>query len=244
MAFRERSKRILKRLIMAGGITRLARRMTGPAAVILMYHSIQDNPEDYANSIGRGLMHKSADFEKHLEILAKRYTPVTLDDIWFSLSENKPLPPRSVAITFDDGYLDNLEIAGPILDRFGVRAAFYLMVDAIDGQRVPWFSRLRYAFGTTRREIWNDSLGRGRLPLDNEAARVVAFRSACERCSQLTGTSQLHAVDMIEHDLEVEPLANGRELMMNWDQAPKLERANCFSQQPNRVSHCRHDSKR
>jgi len=222
MAFRERSKRILKRLLMAGGVTRVARRIVGPSSVILMYHSVQDRPEDYAKSIGCGLMHKSTDFRKHVEILVKRYNPVTLDDIWTSLKDGKPLPPKSVAITFDDGYLDNLEIAAPILNRFGIRATFYLMVSAVDGQTVPWFSRLRYAFAISKKEGWNDSLGGGMLPLGNEAGRAAAFEAACERCSRLTGMAQSRTVDTIEHDLETEPLSDGRELMMNWDQARRL----------------------
>ena len=223
MAFRERSKRVLKRVLMACGVTRLGRRIAGPASVILMYHSVQDHPEDYANSIGRGLMHKSTDFRKHVETLVKRYNPVTLDDIWTSLREGRPLLPKSVAITFDDGYLDNLEIAAPILNRFGIRATFYLMVNAIEGQRAPWFSRLRYAFAITKKEFWNDSFGGGMLPLGNKAGRAAAFGAACERCSRLTGMAQSRTVDTIENNLETELLSEGRELMMNWDQARRLQ---------------------
>ena len=222
MAFRERSKRVVKRLLMAGGVTRLARRMAGPGSVILMYHSVQDRPEDYANSIGRSLMHKSTDFRKHLETLAKHYNPVTIDDIWTSLTEAKPLPPKSVAITFDDGYLDNFEIAAPVLNQYGIRATFYLMVDAIEGQRVPWFSRLRHAFAITKKEMWSDSLGGGILSLSHLAGRAAGFGAACEHCSRLTGMAQSRAVEMIESDLETAPLADGRKLMMNWDQARRL----------------------
>ena len=53
----------------------------------------------------------------------------------------KPL----LAITFDDGQWDNLEHAVPALERHGVRATFYVPVDAIERAELIWHDRLGYA---------------------------------------------------------------------------------------------------
>ena len=45
---------------------------------------------------------------------------------------------RLLAITFDDGFADNLEIAAPILQRLGVPAAFFVSTRCIDDGTVPW----------------------------------------------------------------------------------------------------------
>jgi glycosyltransferase involved in cell wall biosynthesis/peptidoglycan/xylan/chitin deacetylase (PgdA/CDA1 family)/SAM-dependent methyltransferase len=45
---------------------------------------------------------------------------------------------RLLAITFDDGFADNLEIAAPILERVGVPAAFFVSSRCIDDGAVPW----------------------------------------------------------------------------------------------------------
>jgi peptidoglycan/xylan/chitin deacetylase (PgdA/CDA1 family) len=51
------------------------------------------------------------------------------------------LPPRALAITFDDGYADNFDVALPILQRHGLVASFFVATGFIDGGR-----------------MWNDTL--------------------------------------------------------------------------------------
>ena len=46
------------------------------------------------------------------------------------------LPDRAVAITFDDGYADNHDVAMPILQRHGLSATFYVATGYLDGGRM------------------------------------------------------------------------------------------------------------
>lgn len=46
------------------------------------------------------------------------------------------LPPSAASITFDDGYADNLEIAWPILERYGIPATFFIATSFLDGGRM------------------------------------------------------------------------------------------------------------
>ena len=43
-----------------------------------------------------------------------------------------PLPPKTVVLTFDDGYRDNLLQAHPVLARYDAKATLYLVVDRFD----------------------------------------------------------------------------------------------------------------
>jgi peptidoglycan/xylan/chitin deacetylase (PgdA/CDA1 family) len=50
-----------------------------------------------------------------------------------------------VSITFDDGYLDNAEVAAPCLDRHGLRATYFVSTGFVDGAPM-WFDEASVAF--------------------------------------------------------------------------------------------------
>src|SRR5688500_8344867 len=76
-----------------------------PCLRILMYHKVSDNGHcDY-------LTIPVSDLEKQFQILLnEEYSPVLLSDLVGYIQFGKPLPPKPVLITFDDGYKDNFTI--------------------------------------------------------------------------------------------------------------------------------------
>jgi len=53
--------------------------------------------------------------------------------------EHRLPPPRSVVITFDDGYLDNFEVAAPILTRLALPATFFVVTRYMSTDTVAWW---------------------------------------------------------------------------------------------------------
>jgi peptidoglycan/xylan/chitin deacetylase (PgdA/CDA1 family) len=66
-----------------------------------------------------------------------------------ALMNGESLPADAVAITFDDGYRNNLTVAAPILKEFGVPATFFVSTGFADGTASPWWYRLREAISYT-----------------------------------------------------------------------------------------------
>jgi peptidoglycan/xylan/chitin deacetylase (PgdA/CDA1 family) len=56
-----------------------------------------------------------------------------------------------VLITFDDGYLDNYEIAFPILRSHVVQGVFFLATSMVGSCQVPWWDHIAYLMKTARR---------------------------------------------------------------------------------------------
>ncbi len=93
---------------------------------ILMYHYIRENP-DPNDKIGAGLSVTPATFLKHLiDLKTAGYTAITFDDL------HRPLPPKPVILTFDDGYDDAYTEAFRLLSQEQMVGVFYIVTDFLD----------------------------------------------------------------------------------------------------------------
>jgi peptidoglycan/xylan/chitin deacetylase (PgdA/CDA1 family) len=133
----------IKSLVVGSGIPRVIQAAAQPRVLILRYHSVREDPAKMDAFISTDITHSVPEFRKQMEYIARTCKLVTLDEIPDMASGAKPIPRRGVAITFDDGFLDNYEIAAPILEENGLRGTFYLATSATDG-RPLWFVRMRY----------------------------------------------------------------------------------------------------
>jgi len=210
----------IKNFAIRSGLLRWAARLRPSGVAILMYHSVMERPEAEAHTLGR-IMHSSDVFRRQMEVLARDFNPVTLDDALEFVSGAKTLKGRPVVVTFDDGYTDNSEIAVPILNQVGVPATFYIAVESVDSHTLPWPSRLRHAMYTTRKNSWQSSDG-ATYPTTTFEERDRAFLRASDECCQLAGAAQNNYVRKIETELDASVPANKGDLMMNWDQVRSL----------------------
>jgi peptidoglycan/xylan/chitin deacetylase (PgdA/CDA1 family) len=77
-------------------------------------------------------------FKQHLEIITRYFHPLTIKSLGQRLREGKGLH-KSIAVTFDDGYADNLCHAKPLVERYGVPATFFVTSGFIEqGQNFWW----------------------------------------------------------------------------------------------------------
>jgi peptidoglycan/xylan/chitin deacetylase (PgdA/CDA1 family) len=73
-------------------------------------------------------------FAAQMEYLARnRYNVIRLADLPDFLSGKRALPPRAVAITFDDGHVSSYQHAYPILRKHGFAATFFVYTDFLGG---------------------------------------------------------------------------------------------------------------
>lgn len=170
-----------------------------PRTIILLYHHV-NRPE----SDPQALSVSPASFTEHMEIL-RRYThPLPLSRLVRDLKKGN-IQDRSVVVTFDDGYRDNLYEAKPVLDRYGIPATVFVTTGYIDGNREFWWDELEKIFlcpgvlpeklelktncGVYRQDLkresrFEESLFQNYLSWDvrqknNPTSRHEAYRSLC-----------------------------------------------------------------
>jgi peptidoglycan/xylan/chitin deacetylase (PgdA/CDA1 family) len=105
-------------------------------ALILMYHRVADLPSDpWALAV------KPQHFDEHLAVLPRHFHVLSLDELNAAIAANR-IPRLAVAITFDDGYADNLHEAKPLLERHDCPATVFLTSGAIGAKTEFWWDEL------------------------------------------------------------------------------------------------------
>lgn len=95
---------------------------------ILCYHSVNDTTNIESNPISID------NFESHLRFLKDNYNVIRVVDLIEALNDKVKLPEKAVAITFDDGYVDNFENAFPLLQKYALPATFFVVTAFLDGE--------------------------------------------------------------------------------------------------------------
>ena len=154
----------------------MARRLTAAAPRVLMYHRFADGLHPRRLS--------SAAFEEQLQYLTRHFRVSRLRDVVRSLRSGRPVEPRTVVLTVDDGYADFVEVAYPVLERYGVPATVFVATDFLDRNSWLWFDALHYALHTTTESRVEMEIGGAACSHDLSTAvlRDRAWSLIGERC--------------------------------------------------------------
>ncbi|MGZ5248253.1 MAG: polysaccharide deacetylase family protein, partial [Flavitalea sp.] len=119
------------KLEMADAATILARKQVP----ILCYHQIRDwKASD--SKVSRDYIVPPSNFESQVKMLHDSgYTTILPDQLYDYLAYGKSIPEKSVMLTFDDTDLSQFETAVPVLDKYGYKAAYFIMTVSINRPR-------------------------------------------------------------------------------------------------------------
>jgi peptidoglycan/xylan/chitin deacetylase (PgdA/CDA1 family) len=189
-------------------------RLSGQRLLILAWHNV-DHTWSYPCRAGAG----AAGLARQLQRLRRVATVVPLGPALEALEGGRPLPPRPVAVTFDDGYRDNLELGVPILERLGLPATFFLVPGMLSAEVQPWWEVLGWAFARSRRSRvrW-----RGRELATGGRGGQASFRWATEQLKTLSRADRDRMTEELVELLGPEGRADADRLLLDWDGAREL----------------------
>jgi peptidoglycan/xylan/chitin deacetylase (PgdA/CDA1 family) len=145
---------------------------TARGTAILAYHGVTEAEESPLGNQRRLHVSKRV-FEEHLRFLCSSWHPVPLSVLLDAIVTKRRLPPRAVAVTFDDGYRNTLTVALPLLKEFGVPATVFVLTGS-GGERRMWIDRLEAMIEASSIAFlrWAER----EIPLTSVAARTEAVR--------------------------------------------------------------------
>lgn len=184
--------------------------------LVLCYHNVEGT---WCFPAGPGEGERG--LERQLRMLRRLFHVMPLEDAVARLADGRPLPPRAAAITFDDGYRDNLELAVPLLERLGLPATFFLVPGLLSNESVPWWEVLSWAVreATVPAVSWQDNS----WTLDDLRARRTANDALQSRLKRLSAADRQAAVAVLADQLEPAGARPSAERMfLDWDEAAEL----------------------
>lgn len=161
---------------LAGSVLGLAR---GPRLSILIFHRVHAR----ADTLYPGEP-DIARFERIVRYVAGAFRVMRLDEAVSRLASDR-LPARSMAITFDDGYADNAEVALPILRRAGLPATFFVSTGFLDGGRMWNDTVIECVRACTLDRIDLEVFGLGALALGTPDERRTAIQRVLKHIKYL-----------------------------------------------------------
>lgn len=129
------------------GIVRALRTLHDrqPTLTVLAYHRVvpTDGLEGYPFD-PHLISATPAQFEWQMRYIREHLHPVSLGDVIGHLDGRVALPPASVAVTFDDGFIDTYRYAFPTLKRLSIPATIFVSTGYVDSGEPFWFELAAY----------------------------------------------------------------------------------------------------
>lgn len=171
-----KAKEVIRSAFYLLGKTSIARRISKSRSndpAILTFHRVLPESEAHRDLTGNSIGIES--FETIVRKLSREYHVISMSEFANALDSGF-VPPRSICITFDDGYHDVLDYALPILQRYEAPATLYVATSFPEmAAQLWWYSLLEAVFNQTRSVICAAD-GTFRMNMKNDLDRRLTYR--------------------------------------------------------------------
>lgn len=127
---------------------------------VLTYHRVIDKERRQQTNSAPGIIVSDREFDMQMRSLRRHLHPISLDEFQAHVEDGTRFPARSCLVTFDDGWIDNYEIAFPILKKYEIPATVFLPVDFISSNQTFWQEEMMMWLTTLLRSGTKSSLVR------------------------------------------------------------------------------------
>ena len=191
---------IIRRAVCYSGLPRLMRHVQRDDCTVVAYHGVI--PDELWRGWIMADMIPLSLFRRQLQFYRRHYNVIGLRELVSGLSSpGGKLPPRSMAITFDDGYRNNLQVALPALTAAKMPATIFVTSGFIDGKTEFWWLRLKKVFAAAMGRRSKVQLLPGlALATDNAQHAYLNYRLALRTLKAMPASERLEILDRLSAD--------------------------------------------
>lgn len=197
--------------------------------LIFMFHGVAEEPSPFRLAVS------VRELEAFCEVAAESYDVLPLAELE-ARRRAGVLPARAIAITFDDGYADNHDVAWPILRRYGLPATVFVTTGAVGGERLLWFQRLAHIFEVARPAELPVVVGPWTFTLDTDGERVATVGRVASDLKRMPASRREEMLAALAEAFEVTDFSPLRREMLTWEQIRAMD-AGGFSVEAHTVTH-------
>jgi peptidoglycan/xylan/chitin deacetylase (PgdA/CDA1 family) len=163
-----------------------------------------------------------AHFEKCIKYISSHYEVIRAEQLPALKDEFQKH--KYATISFDDGYKDNIEYALPVLDKYGIKASFYVTTDCIDKNIPTWTHLVEYLFQHTKLNKLNMDLdfvsdAFAVQELNSRPERIEYARKLIPYLKTLSHENRKRFIESIQQSFSDVQLPG---FMMSWDDLKTL----------------------
>jgi len=191
---------------------------------IFLFHGVLEHPRPGIRNYTA--KHLPLDrFEEVLDDLLRRGTPVTMD----AVADGGAVPPQAFAVTFDDGFANNLTVAAPALEARGIPATFYVTTGFVDEGGASWIDQIEQALDAAPAPRL--SLPFGERTCRDDAERIALLEEIRAYVKSGEGGDPYAFADGVCTQLGAGKLAPdpGLDVKLSWDDVAALHRSELFT---------------
>jgi peptidoglycan/xylan/chitin deacetylase (PgdA/CDA1 family) len=108
----------------------------------IFYHGVVNS--DSIHILPRHMIKEQ--FEQHMKYLSKKFNVISIDEAFSLYHQNIKPDKKTVTVSFDDGYVNNLESALPIIEKYKIKTTFFVSgICSEDDTHIMWPDVIAFA---------------------------------------------------------------------------------------------------
>jgi len=201
------------------------------ALSIFLFHGVIEKQIDRVKNYTKKHIEKDL-FANCIKLLSEKGTPLSMDQVLYHLENQIPFPKNAFALTFDDGFENNVSVAAPIITDYKVPATIYVTSNFIDMNYMSWIDRIESAVQKVdvieHKFYWMEEV----VSLKNDLSKIDFLKKVRKFVKNTPTCNPNEFADELCYSLEkqiVTQSTNPLDLKMSWEQVKAMHESEFFT---------------